>query len=119
MITQLRRRALRLIDGMAAALIALAVARAVYVFLTPLSLETLTVGPVLAVSATVYIAAMVLSVAGLGAVLMLFAAFRRRPVRARAMVAYLAGVLVFVGLSVGTEAWINAHRHSHTHAAPG
>ncbi|WP_454722218.1 MULTISPECIES: hypothetical protein [Cupriavidus] len=117
MTTKIRRRAIRLIDAAAATLVLLAVGRLAYVMVTPLTLETLTVGPALAVAASVYIVAAALAMVSLGALLMLCMIFRRSSLRRRALVSYLAGVVLFAGLSVATEAWIVHHRTSASEAA--
>lgn len=109
MTTKIRRRAIRCVDACTAALLLLALGRAAYVAVTPLTLETLTVGPALAVAGAVYILAVVLALAALGALLMLCVVFRRGAVRWRALASYLAGVLLFAGASVGTEIWIDHH----------
>lgn len=118
MTTKIRRRAVRLIDAAAAALVLLAVGRLAYVMVTPLTLETMTVGPALAVAASVYIVAAALTILSLGALLMLCMIFRRSSLWWRALVSYLAGVLLFAGLSVATEAWI-AHHHAPAIASEG
>lgn len=110
MTTKIRRRAIRLIDTAAAALVLLALGRGAYVMVTPLTLETLTVGPALAVAAGVYILAAVLALIALGSLVMLCMVFRRGTLRRRAMAAYFGGVVLFAGLSVATEAWIEHHR---------
>ncbi|GAA0831311.1 hypothetical protein [Cupriavidus pauculus] len=107
--TRLRRRAIRFIDGVAILLALVAIARSVYVLVTPLTLETRTVGPVLAVAAIVYVTAVVLSILGLGAVLMLCTVFQRRAIRMRALGPYMSGMLLFAALSVATEVWIDHH----------
>lgn len=117
MTTRLRRRAIRFIDGVAILLALVAIARSVYVLVTPLTLETRTVGPALAVAAIVYITAVALSILGLGAVLMLCTVFQRRSVRLRALAAYMIGMLMFTGLSIATEMWID-HHHAAAVAAP-
>lgn len=108
--TKTRRRAVRLVDAAAAALVLLAVSRLAYVMVTPLTLETLTVGPVLAVAVSVYIVAAVLTLIVFGALLMLCTVFQSGALRRRALLSSLAGIVTFAGVSVATEAWIAHHK---------
>jgi len=109
--TKTRRRAVRLVDAAAAALVLLAVSRLAYVMVTPLTLETLTVGPALAVAVSVYIVAAVLTLVAIGALLMLCAVFQSGALRRRrALLSCLAGIVTFTGVSVATEAWIAHHK---------
>ena len=112
MTNRVRRRAIRFIDTIAIALVCIALGRAAYVLTTPLTLETLTVGPVLVIAAGAYITATVLAILAFGAWLMVLTVFKRSSIRWRAFGAWLCGVALFVGISVATEVWINHHSTS-------